>query len=134
MSYTDPARVEKLEGLLYQCLSTFSAMAEYPSELLDLEHVQSAHDKLQEKMAGLDLPNYQTWKWSADKGHLDWVCKARLYEPEHGTSDTTECECGELNDISAIYCNRCGRRIVLGGEYFDDEHGKDLFNKCDWSE
>ena len=41
------------------------------------------------------------------------TCKARLYKPEHGSSDCTICECGEINDISANYCNRCGRRIKV---------------------
>lgn len=42
------------------------------------------------------------------------TCKAKLYKPEYGTSDCTVCECGEINDISAIYCNRCGKRIEVG--------------------
>ena len=41
------------------------------------------------------------------------TCKAKLYKPEHGSSDCTICECGEINDISANYCNRCGRRIKV---------------------
>ncbi len=44
------------------------------------------------------------------------TCKARLYKPEHGMSDCTICECGEINDISANYCNRCGRRIEVAWE------------------
>lgn len=40
-------------------------------------------------------------------------CEASLYKPEHGVSDCTICECGEINDISANYCNRCGRRIKV---------------------
>lgn len=40
-------------------------------------------------------------------------CEARLYKPEHGVSDCTICECGEINDISANHCNRCGRRIKV---------------------
>ena len=104
-------------------------MVEHPWKLLDQEHVQFAHDKLEEKMNELGLPDYQTWKQSAGNAHLDWTCRASLYEPEHGASDTTECECGELNDISAVYCNRCGRRIVLGGAYFDGNHSKELFDQ-----
>lgn len=41
------------------------------------------------------------------------TCKAKLYKPEYGFSDCTVCECGETNDISAVYCNRCGRRIEV---------------------
>ena len=41
------------------------------------------------------------------------TCKVRLYKPEHGSSDCTICECGEINDISANYCNRCGRQIKV---------------------
>ena len=44
------------------------------------------------------------------------TCKARLYKPEHGSSDCTICECGEINDISANYCNRCGRQIKVVDE------------------
>jgi len=35
------------------------------------------------------------------------------YERDTGFFDTTCCECGELNDISAKYCNQCGREIQL---------------------
>lgn len=35
------------------------------------------------------------------------------YEPDTGGFDTTRCECGELNDISARFCSRCGREITL---------------------
>lgn len=44
------------------------------------------------------------------------TCKARLYKPEYGLSDCTICECGEINDISANYCNKCGRLIEVLSE------------------
>ena len=35
------------------------------------------------------------------------------YEPDTGCFDATRCECGCLNDISAMYCNDCGGEIEI---------------------
>ena len=35
------------------------------------------------------------------------------YEPDTGAFDTTRCECGCINDISATYCNDCGGEIEI---------------------
>lgn len=43
--------------------------------------------------------------------------KARPFpvEKDTGFFDTTECECGYLNDVSATYCGRCGSVIEVVG-------------------
>lgn len=123
MSWTDPARVEKLESLLYQCLSTFACMLEYPAKCADDEHMRHARDKLEEKMNELDLPDYQTWKRSAGKGHLDWTCHMALREDlrGHAFQDTYECDrCGEQviretymgESEPPRFCPNCGRKAV----------------------
>lgn len=43
------------------------------------------------------------------------TCYAKPYKRDGDTDyfDCTECECGEINDVSAKYCNRCGRAIKV---------------------
>ena len=43
------------------------------------------------------------------------TCLAKPYEVdgETGFYDCTECECGEVNDVSARYCNGCGGLIEV---------------------
>ena len=38
------------------------------------------------------------------------------YEPDTGAYDAVRCECGEVNDISARYCCRCGGEMELVDE------------------
>ena len=44
------------------------------------------------------------------------------YEPDTGAFDTTRCECGCLNDISATYCNDCGGEIEI-----DEDGDKEIY-------
>lgn len=40
------------------------------------------------------------------------MCKI-LNEEDTGYFDTTKCECGYLNDVSATYCGQCGGIIKV---------------------
>lgn len=44
------------------------------------------------------------------------------YEPDTGAFDTTRCECGCLNDISARFCNDCGGEIEI-----DEDGDKEIY-------
>lgn len=63
-------------------------------------------------MAGVDTGTRQ----SMGQAVQDWnrraerACLAKPYEVdgETGFYDCIECECGEVNDVSARYCNGCG--------------------------
>lgn len=43
------------------------------------------------------------------------MCLAKPWavESDSGYFDCTECECGEINDVSAKYCNGCGGLIEV---------------------
>jgi len=128
MSWTDPARVEKLEGLLYKCLSTFSLMLWHPVDLIDQRHVQYAHDELESRMRELDLPDYQTWSGSAGKGHEGWTCNDLGGTGANGEQvfNCSKCGCvlslydrdGSNNLCTSFvhdyprFCPECGRRVV----------------------
>lgn len=52
----------------------------------------------------------RTWNRRAEL-----TCLAKPYEVdgETGFYDCIECECGEVNDVSARYCNGCGGLIEV---------------------
>lgn len=66
---------------------------------------------------------YETWllKPTVDEAVAAWnrraerTCLAKPYEVdgETGFYDCIECECGEVNDVSARYCNGCGGLIEV---------------------
>lgn len=60
-------------------------------------------DGAQEKTA-------EAWNRRAER-----TCLAKPYEVdgETGFYDCIECECGEVNDVSARYCNGCGGLIEV---------------------
>lgn len=68
-------------------------------------------------MAGIDTGIRQ----SMGQAVQDWnrraerTCLAKPYEVdgETGFYDCIECECGEVNDVSARYCNGCGGLIEV---------------------
>lgn len=54
--------------------------------------------------------NREAWNRRAER-----TCLAKPYEVdgETGFYDCIECECGEVNDVSARYCNGCGGLIEV---------------------
>lgn len=68
-------------------------------------------------MAGIDtgtrqsmMQAVQDWNRRAER-----TCLAKPHEVdgETGFYDCIECECGEVNDVSARYCNGCGGLIEV---------------------
>ena len=127
MVYNDLARVEKLEGLLYQCLSTFDAMLDHRESLLDVEHVQYARDELKHRMGELDLPSYRVWKFgrripAALSPFCHTVSMDCFGNPPYN-------QFGLAGNSTALGCSECGAPWSTMG-IFRGNHLKHNFKAC----